>query len=117
MSNRGVLRIAEGNRLGFWCPGCEEYHHIYTDPRGWAFNGDYDKPTFHPSVLVTGGHYARGWEGPKCWCTYNADPNNIPTHFKCVRCHSWVKDGKIEYLSDSSHALAGKTVDMIIYNG
>lgn len=78
---------------------------------GWQFNGDYDKPTFTPSVMVTGGHYAQGWKGPECWCTWY--PKNDPDakhKFKCGRCHSFVRDGKIQFLTDSTHALAGQTV-------
>jgi hypothetical protein len=28
------------------------------------------------------------------------------------RCHSFVTDGRIQFLSDSTHALAGQTVDL-----
>lgn len=81
MSGRGVLRIIEGGELGFWCPGCEHMHLVNS---GWTFNGNYDKPTFSPSVLVTGGH----------------------------RCHSFVQGGHIQFLSDCTHALAGQTVEL-----
>jgi len=33
------------------CPGCKHYHVF--DQR-WTFNGDFDKPTFTPSMLVNG---------------------------------------------------------------
>lgn len=118
MSVRGVLRIGEGGRLGFWCPGCEEIHYINTTQTlhqhaRWTFNGDYDKPTFHPSVLVTSGHYSPSWQGPKCWCTYNAEHADDPAPYKCSRCHSWVRDGQIEFLSDSTHELAGMTAHLM----
>ena len=29
-----------------------------------------------------------------------------------VRCHSFVTDGRIQFLSDSTHVLAGQTVDL-----
>ena len=29
-----------------------------------------------------------------------------------IRCHSFVRSGRIEFLSDSTHALAGQTVDL-----
>jgi hypothetical protein len=51
----------------------------------WSFNGDLVRPTITPSVLSQGE----------------------------VRCHSFVTDGKIRYLPDSEHALAGQTVDMV----
>lgn len=30
----------------------------------------------------------------------------------CHTCHSFVRDGQIEFLSDCTHALAGKTVSL-----
>ena len=72
----------------FWCPGCEGYHGYRTDPGMWKFNGDLERPTFTPSLL----NYAN-----------EASP----------RCHLFVTDGMIRYCSDSDHALAGKTVEMI----
>jgi Zn finger protein HypA/HybF involved in hydrogenase expression len=92
----------------FFCPGCQEYH---TPTEGWSFNGDVERPTFTPSILVRSGHYMEGHEGD-CWCTYNAKHLDNPSSFKCHRCHSYVTDGKIQYLGDCSHALAGQTVEL-----
>jgi hypothetical protein len=76
---------------------------------GWTFNGDYEKPTFSPSVLVTSGHYlSTHKKGDPCWCTFKKDHPDC--RFVCTRCHSFVKAGQIQFLADSSHALAGKTV-------
>jgi hypothetical protein len=111
MSGQGVLRIIEGGQLGFWCPGCKSMHAVDVNPGGWTFNGDYDKPTFTPSVLVRGGHHAPGWNGPECWCTFY--PKHHPDaarKFVCSICHSFVTAGHIQFLADSSHALAGQTV-------
>jgi hypothetical protein len=52
----------------------------------WTFNGDFVSPTFSPSILVTGGEN--------------------------IRCHSFVEEGKIRFLDDCNHALAGKTVQL-----
>jgi hypothetical protein len=110
VSGRGVLRVIEGGQLGFWCPGCECMHVVTS---GWAFDGNYEKPTFTPSVLVRGGHHASDWKGPDCWCTWY--PKNKPDavhKFVCGICHSFVRNGNIEFLSDCTHALAGKTVPL-----
>ncbi|MGC4033677.1 MAG: hypothetical protein QM754_18485 [Tepidisphaeraceae bacterium] len=32
--------------------------------------------------------------------------------FTCYRCHSFVRDGQIEFLGDCTHELAGKTVPL-----
>lgn len=68
----------------FWCPGCEGYHSF--DER-WTFNGDVMRPTFSPSLLVNG-------------------------HGQGKRCHSFVREGRIQYLGDCNHPLAGQTVDL-----
>jgi len=112
MSARGVLRIGEGGRLLFFCPGCKEMHQVTIgegDGPRWGFNGDYDRPTFSPSVLVRTGHYCSGRDGKECWCTYE-ERFGEPAPFKCSVCHSFVRDGQIEFLSDCTHALAGKIV-------
>lgn len=101
-----ILRSVEGGVLSFWCPGCDEAHVI--NPSIWTWNGSADKPTFAPSVLMKSGHYADPM--PPCWCTYNAEHPNDPAPFKCRRCHSFVKEGRIEFLNDCTHALAGQTV-------
>jgi len=53
----------------------------------WNFNGDLEKPTIKPSIL-------------------NPD----------ARCHSFVTEGKIKFLKDSTHKLAGETVDLFPIN-
>lgn len=114
MGARGVLRTAEGGRLLFHCPGCNEAHAVTTGdgpgPR-WGFNGDYDRPTFSPSVLLKSGHFCSGQEGKDCWCTYEARLGK-PAPFKCSICHSFVRDGQIQFLSDCTHELAGQTVPL-----
>lgn len=116
-----VLRSIEGGRLGFWCPGCQEMHMVGTGPGGWTWNGNKDRPTFSPSVLVTCGHYAPGHKpGGRCWCTFDAEQvakGKEPGPFKCHRCHSFVRDGQIQFLGDCTHALAGKTVPLPPFPG
>lgn len=97
-------------KMMFWCPGCKDYHGV---DNTWQISGTPDNPTFNPSVLVTNGHYAPGFvPGGDCWCTYNEKHPDQPSHYACSRCHSFVRDGMIEFLSDSSHRLAGQTVPL-----
>lgn len=114
MGQRGVLRTQEGNRLAFFCPGCQEVHAVTVAPASptWGFNGNYEAPTFTPSVKVTSGHYIDGHKGDSCWCTYNRDHPDKPAPFKCSVCHSFVRDGKIQFLGDCTHALAGQTIPL-----
>lgn len=105
-----VLRSFERNRVGIWCPGCDHAHAIGVGPGGWVWDGNAEAPTFSPSVLVRSGHFA----GPNggCWCKWNEEHPDDPTSFACGVCHSFVRGGRIEFLSDSTHALAGQTVPL-----
>jgi hypothetical protein len=96
--------------LNFLCPGCNEIHSVSTLPNGWAFNGDFEKPTLSPSILVRSGHYAKDAEPGNCWCDFS-ERTGQTSDFKCFRCHSFVTDGRIQFLSDCTHELAGQTVD------
>lgn len=108
MGKRGKLRTLEGG-YAFWCPGCKDYHQVI----GWQFNGDFDKPTFSPSVLVRSGHYLPEHKGPECWCTSNAAKHaDWEPGFECEHCHSFVENGMIRFLDDCSHALKGQTVPL-----
>ena len=69
----------------FWCPGCRCYHY-FSVPR-WTFNGDLDRPTFTPSLLC--------------------NPDHAPS-----RCHLFMTDGRIRFLGDCYHELAGQVVDV-----
>lgn len=103
-----TLRQTAGG-VGYWCPGCRELH-VLPVPR-WTWNGDVDRPTFAPSVLIRSGHYVPGHDGD-CWCTYNAAHPGAPAPFGCGVCHHFVRDGQLEFLADSTHALAGQTVPL-----
>lgn len=98
-----------GDCITFRCPGCGDNHTvpIPPHPRAWGFNGDLERPTLTPSLLVRSGHYGEAWkQGDPCWCGKDLG-------FSCYCCHSFVRDGRIEFLSDCTHALAGKTVDLL----
>lgn len=79
-----VLRI-HGPGWAFWCPGCECLHAVN---KSWTFNGDVVKPTIKPSVLST----------------FGINP---------ARCHLFVEEGRLRFLSDSTHQYAGQTIDMV----
>jgi len=111
------LRSIEGSQVAFMCPGCDQMHAITVNQSdSWTWNNDADKPTFSPSILVQSGHYSKYRKHDHvCWCTYREDQikrGETPTKFKCGVCHSFVRDGKIEFLTDSTHHLAGQTVDL-----
>lgn len=83
------LRTDGQHILLFHCPGCGRTHPYHAEnhpgrPR-WSWNGDGDKPTFTPSLLV----YAS---------------ETTP------RCHLFLTNGMIHYCADSEHELAGRIV-------
>jgi hypothetical protein len=104
------VTTGDGGRYGvrFDCPGCKAPHVVPTEPtaNGWGFNGDLALPTLTPSVLVY-----------EVRIKADADPATVVPPFKpgdvySPRCHSFVRDGRIEFLGDCGHALAGQTVDL-----
>lgn len=90
----------------FKCPGCGDTHRVPTGGDGWGWNGSVDSPTLTPSILVRSGHYALHWKpGDSCWCGRGYG-------YECTVCHSFVTNGRIAFLNDCTHHLAGKTVDL-----
>ena len=88
MSN-AILRQTNDGKILFFCPGCKGVHGINVAEGKrpcWKWNNSMEKPTFKPSILVSYGD------------------NRV--------CHSFITDGKIKYCNDSTHDLAGKTVDL-----
>lgn len=127
------LRRFEGYRVGagysFKCPGCNCRHTIYTerspelDPARplptWGFNGNLESPTFTPSVFCK---TVRGDLTEEQWARYDAKMATEGTdavlndpEFKWW-CHSFITDGRIQFLPDSSHHLAGQTVELGHFN-
>lgn len=80
----------------------------------WSWNGDVEKPTLKPSLLVTSGHLVPEFKPEdSCWCKYYKDhPEDNPV-FQCYRCHTWINDGKAQFLPDSTHKFAGQTLDLL----
>ncbi|HVI10234.1 MAG TPA: DUF6527 family protein [Candidatus Binatia bacterium] len=78
-----------GDRYAFRCPGCHCGHYFKangTEEPQWNWNGNLDKPTLMPSIMVNRG-----------------------TH---TQCHSFITKGQIRFLADSKHGLSGMTVDL-----
>jgi len=106
----GVKLSLNEKWASFRCPGCNETHTVSVNVGRWTWNGSLDAPTFSPSILERSGHYAK--PGEPCWCTYNAENPTEPVSFRCHVCHTFVTDGKIQFLGDCTHDLAGKTVEL-----
>ena len=72
-----------------WLPPGRTESPAVKDWPHWNFDGNLDAPTLSPSILAR-----RDMDG------------------KPYVCHSFVRAGKIEYLNDCTHELAGKTVPL-----
>jgi Family of unknown function (DUF6527) len=57
----------------------------------WTWNGSTESPTLRPSLLT----------------------RVTKTIGEEIVCHSWVTDGRVEFLGDCTHELAGLTVDLL----
>lgn len=93
----------QGDRVYFDCPGCKCSHCISIP--GWTWNGSEESPTFSPSILVRGTVPITDEECQRIMAGEKIEP-------KPLVCHSFVRDGRIEFLGDCTHELAGQTVDV-----
>lgn len=96
-----LRKTADG--YSHWCPGCGETHRIPTGAAGWSFNGNVEKPTFSPSVRLTGKQTVKndqgGWTGE--WVR---GPDGKALDYCC---HYFINDGVIDFQGDCTHAFKG----------
>ncbi len=90
------------------CPGCVQGHVIAFgagDGPRWSWNGSLTKPTVSPSILANGVVPITDEEHATLMAGGKVEPRPFV-------CHSFVTDGRIQFLDDCTHALAGQTVDL-----
>lgn len=108
MTARATLAQSDdGQVLILRCPGCEDNHQVHVGR--WSWNGDLELVTLSPSLLVGGVQ----WDAE----VYPYFKRRSERHPDVavgdqITCHSFVTDGRIQFLSDSTHVLAGQTVDL-----
>lgn len=93
-----MQEVSEGSmKLAYLCPGCRMSHELNLGPDkpNWQWDGNAEAPTLHPSVNINMAATVTS---------------------KSFVCHSWVRNGMIEFLNDSTHALAGKTVPLVEFD-
>lgn len=101
VSHKGKPEQRHELRHYYQCPGCDTIHGIrikldvQENGAGWDFCGTLTKPTYSPSQLTT-------WSKPA--------PHGDRT-IKFV-CHTFIREGLIQYLDDCTHALKGQTVPL-----
>lgn len=102
------VELHDHGQVIFDCPGCGFGHMIRVgDGEGprWSWNGSMDAPTFSPSVLLRGVEQLTEEEVQIVEAGGKVTPRPLV-------CHSFVTEGKIRFLEDSTHKLAGQTVDL-----
>lgn len=114
-----VAKLNFDRVLNWFCPGCRVRHGVRIKGMilagqgspgaedGWDWNGSVEAPTLAPSVLV----YPRGkFINPDLPYVQLIAPENKTV---TPRCHTFIRDGRIEFLGDCEHPLAGQTVPMV----
>jgi Family of unknown function (DUF6527) len=97
-----------GIYVHFWCPACDDLHAIEIEvpAKAWEFSVSVDDlVTVSPSIAVTGTQWPEGAHFHKG--SHNVEPGGKTT------CHSFIRNGKWQFLSDCIHALANQTVEMV----
>jgi len=106
-----IKRDINSTQLYFHCPGCGHLHAlndnktdtIKINPKNpkkvpiWEFNGNFERPTINPSYL--------SW-------SYRKNPITGEYNIEIDRCHSFIRDGMIQYLSDCHHSLKDQTIEL-----
>lgn len=87
---------AEATHLELRLPGPSSFLCLPVQLRGkregtgnWTWNGSTEAPDLKPSVLSKMGR-----DGG-------------------IVCHSWINDGKVQFLGDCTHEFAGQTLDLL----
>lgn len=92
--------------LSVWCPGCDDLHRItFGTAESWTFDGNEEAPTVEPSIKVTGAQWPVGHR-------WHKDNHRVEAGGETV-CHSYLRSGVWEFLSDSTHVLTGQSVPMV----
>ena len=85
------------SRRTFYCPACDTSHSFNVE--GWTLIDTAKGPTVSPSLKITGYITTRAGESEE------------------VHCHLFIREGKLVYLPDYKHDMAGETVPMVSYEG
>lgn len=85
-------------------------HTIPDQPSGngktaWGFNGNMERPTFTPSLLVRFTEALTDDEIERLHAGEKITPVDVV-------CHSFITDGMIQFLGDCTHSKAGQTVPL-----
>lgn len=103
---KAILFDPDHGTIRIKCPAGHD-HYINTKVPNqqnaqWNFNGDFEKPTFSPSINERTGYFVDpNTKGDEEWLKENS-----------YHCHFFVNNGMIQFLNDCSHDLRGKTMEL-----
>lgn len=84
-----------GLAVHLWCPGCQQLHApVFRCP-------DHGGPATGPT-----------WDGDPRSVPFSMEPSLLVNGGKPSRCHSYVRNGQWQFLTDCDHSLAGQTVPL-----
>jgi len=95
------LRIKQGGFYVHRCPGCNAIHTVPTEAKdgpNWEFNYNPFLPSFQPALRIS---------MTKQFGSGISEARTV--------CHYVITDGKIFFMKDCKHHLAGQTVDLPDY--
>lgn len=81
----------------FWCPGCKEKHYI---PSRHVITGTPESPTVTPVIRHS-------------WNNIGTTPKGGICRTGEGRCHILIREGKLHYSADTTHALRCQIIDMV----
>ncbi len=116
------LHKMRDGHYAFHCPGCECAHAVAVNGSrmdngaGWQWNGSLNSPTLAPSIRCQTETFSElGKRQYDDWLNSGdvPPPKFDSQHFVC---HIFVREGMIQFLTDCTHKLAGKTVPIPDWN-
>lgn len=75
----------------------------------WSWNADTEAPTLKPSILTRGKRDLTPAEVDRVLADTAPEDFLLPD----IICHSWITDGNVIFLSDSTHEFANQTLPLL----
>lgn len=107
---REVNSYEKAERVYFYCPGCLAYHRSqvaeYEKTMGPVSESDLLSMSIHCMNVSTVHRFNGDLDSP------TLEPSLGARTMKGVVCHSYVRGGRMEFLSDCTNGFAGQTVEL-----
>lgn len=110
--NSQKIRKVSGGFVAFWCPGCNDIHLVGIEPPAtpiWSWNNNSVSPTFNPSIQIKQVTHFPPVTSENLEQWKKQPWEQVPV---VKICHSFIIDGNIRFLEDSTHHLSGHTAQL-----